>query len=119
MNKTKKQIIARHIEICDQIQERYSAFVMPRVVWQYNHMCKIFGLAWHNGRKIAYDVVALRANPLLIEQIVAHELAHCVVSQVMGDRGTHHGYRWRRVMMELGYAPQVEIIKYNKWSKAG
>ena len=117
MNKTKKRIIARHIEICDQIQERYPAFVMPRVVWGRD--AKYMGAAWHSGRRVWYNIAALIANISLIDTVVAHELAHCVVSQVMADKGTHHGYRWRRVMMELGYAPHVEITKYNKWSKAG
>lgn len=63
-----------------------------------------WGRAYLREWKVDFNILAHSLNPQSIEDTAAHEVAHLVAYRLYGDRG--HGYAWKRVMRNLGRAPE-------------
>jgi len=51
----------------------------------------------------------LDGPPALLEEVVAHELAHVAVARLHGPRCRPHGTEWRSLMRDAGHDPRATI----------
>lgn len=61
---------------------------------------------------------SIALDPLLLDEVLCHELAHLAAFQLVGRREPPHGPTWMRLVLQAGHAPELRLVAPRSSSKA-
>lgn len=113
MERTKAELIVLHGEMCERASGIYPNFRIPDVRWLREAIAiksKTFGQAdGHAGMYVEYNLPLLHQICTQRKNVVAHEVAHCVVYQMYPDYVRPHGKEWKEIVIKLGGLPALTL----------
>lgn len=105
--------ISQRIEHCYVQAEHFYERSFPRPEVRFDLRGKSAGAAYPLRNLLRFNVGLYQGNKEhFLQQTVAHEVAHLLVSQLHGLRVRPHGREWREVMEKLFRLPALRCHDY-------
>jgi SprT protein len=102
MSTIEQHLIERVAHYCNVIREKLPklAFQNPEVGFEVKG--RTAGLAYQNGKRVAFNTVLAEENRDEFDNTIIHELAHLVTFKLYPRAKQNHGPEFKRVFVFLG-----------------
>ena len=94
------RLVKKYIDLAGEVYGR--KFPAPTMDWK-QRPTMVAGRAFLGAWKIWINIPVHQSKPDMLEETVAHEVAHLIAFDRFHDSG--HGNSWKRVMRALGQTP--------------
>ena len=109
------RLVKKYIDLAGEVYGR--EFSLPTMDWKQRPSMTA-GKAWPTLWKLWINIPVHQAKPEMLEDTVAHEVAHLIAWKELNYRG-HHGLPWKRVMVALGQTPDRTYRSTDEQKLAG
>jgi len=96
------KLVRKYTELASKV---YNRTFPPVTVDITPRRTTVAGRAYLGRAKVWINIPVHQAEPGMLEDTVAHEVAHLVSYELYGRAGSGHGKRWKSVMVALGQTP--------------